>query len=53
MPRTIEITMTQTGFEVLTGGRVATFRLLEEAVGFARDHLARVEHIREMKSRIE
>ena len=53
MPRTIEITMTQAGFEVLTGGRTATFQRLEEAVGFAREHLARAEHIREMKTRIE
>lgn len=52
MPRTIEITMTQAGFEVLTGDRVATFRRLEEAVGFAHAHLARAERIREMKARI-
>jgi hypothetical protein len=53
MPRTIEITMTPAGFEVLTGGRVATFARLDEAVGYARDHLARAEHIRAMKTRIE
>jgi hypothetical protein len=52
MPRTIEITMTQSGFEVLAGDRVASFRRLEDAVGFAREHLARAEHIRELKARI-
>lgn len=52
MPPTIEITMTATGFQVLTGGRVATFRCLEDAVGFAQQHLARAEHIRQMKARI-
>ena len=54
MPRTIEITMSpHGGFEVLTGDRIATFQRLDEAVGFAREHLARAEHIRDMKARIE
>ena len=53
MPQTIEITMTAAGFQVLTGDRVATFRRLEEAVGFAQRHLARAEAIRQMKARIE
>lgn len=53
MPQTIEITMTAVGFEVLTGDRVSTFRRLEDAVGFAQQHLARAEHIRQLKARIE
>jgi hypothetical protein len=53
MPRTIEITMTSAGFQVLAGGRVATFGQLDEAVGYAREQLARAELIRAMKTRIE
>jgi hypothetical protein len=52
MPKTVEITMTQLGFAVSAGDRTATFRRLEEAVTFAREHLARADYIREMKARI-
>ena len=52
MPRTIEITMTPAGFDVLTGERVARFRHLDDAVRFAQEHFTRAEHIREMKARI-
>ena len=53
MPKTLEITMTQLGFEVTAGGRTSTFRSLDDAVRFARTHLARAEEIRDLKSRID
>lgn len=53
MPKTIEITMTASGFEVVTGGRTEAFRSLDAAVGFARERLERAEQIRDMKMRIE
>lgn len=51
MPKTIEITMTQLGFEVAIGRRRATFRSLEDAVVFARTYLARAEEIRDTQAR--
>lgn len=53
MPKTIEITMTQLGFEVFIGGRREMFRSLEDAVVFARAHLARAEEIRDIKAHID
>jgi hypothetical protein len=53
MPKTIEIRMTPSGFDVTTGGRTATFKQLDEAVGFARARLARAEEIRELSTRID
>lgn len=52
MPKTIEIKMTQSGFDVVTGGRTASFKRLEDAVGFARCHLERAQEIRELSARI-
>lgn len=52
MPKTIEITMTPSGYDVTAGGRTATFKRLEEAVGYARERLARAEEIRELSCRI-
>ena len=51
MPKTIEITLTQLGFEVHIGRRRATFHSLEDAVHFARAHLARAEEIRDTQTR--
>ena len=53
MPKTIEITMTQLGFEVFIGGRRARFRSLDDAVQHAQAHLARAEQIRDTKALID
>jgi hypothetical protein len=53
MPKTIEITMTPGGFEVIAGGRSALFGNLEAAVSYARERLERAEHIRDLKARID
>jgi len=53
MPKTLEIRMTQIGYEVSAGGRTSTFRSLDDAVRFARNHLERAEEIRDLKCRID
>lgn len=53
MPKTIEITMTAGGYEVVTGGQQTRFATLDAAVGFVHDRMARAEHIRYMKSQLD
>lgn len=53
MPKTIEITMTAGGYEVVTGGRSSRFATLDAAVGYVHERMARAEHIRHMKSRLD
>lgn len=53
MPKTIEITRTPGGFEVVTGDRTATFSSLDAAVSYTRERLERAEYIRDLQSRID
>lgn len=53
MSPTIEIKMTGSGFEVTTGGRTTTFKLLDDAVGFARSRFAHAQNLRELSARID
>ncbi len=53
MPKTIEIRMTPRGFDVTAGESTATFKHLDEAVGFARARLELAQEIREMSARID
>ncbi|HZC72661.1 MAG TPA: hypothetical protein VE442_18330 [Jatrophihabitans sp.] len=53
MTNTVEITMTQRGYEVTAAGRTADFRRLEDAVGFARQRMERAQALRELKTRID
>lgn len=52
MSGTVEIKMTQRGFEVVSARGTMTFTELEEAVQFARGHLERAHHIRELSARV-
>jgi hypothetical protein len=52
MSGTVEITMTQRGFQVSSPAGTATFKNLEEAVEFARARLQRAHDIREISARI-
>ena len=52
MSGTIEIKMTQRGFEVVTGNGTTTCKDLDEAVHFARTQLQRAHDIRELSTRI-
>jgi hypothetical protein len=52
MSGTVEIKMTQRGFEVVSPAGTAIFKQLDEAVHFARARLQRAYDIREMSARI-
>lgn len=52
MSGTVEIRMTQRGFEVVSATGTTSFKELDEAVHFARTRLQRAHDIREMSARI-
>jgi hypothetical protein len=52
MSGTVEIKMTQRGFEVVSATGRTTFKDLDEAVQYVRGHLQRAHDIRDLSARI-
>ncbi|HEY7050403.1 MAG TPA: hypothetical protein VH373_24525 [Jatrophihabitantaceae bacterium] len=53
MSRTIEIKLTDRGYEVTAGGETTTFQRFDEAATFAGSRFARLQEIQAMSARIE
>jgi hypothetical protein len=51
--KTIEITMTPSGFEVTIGGRSDRFALLDQALVVAHEWLRRAQELGELSTRID
>jgi hypothetical protein len=52
MSGTVEIRMTQRGFDVISATGTTSFADLEQAVRYARDRLQRARDVRELSARI-
>ncbi len=53
MLKTVEISMTPSGFEVTIAGRSERFAILDQALVVAQEWLRRAQELRELSTRIE